>query len=299
MSRIWPEGSECKVVTVNEPWSSKFVNLGNAQLTSLAEQAHRALERDLQELLEDSAKQLSEKFGAGKVSSELMEGKVKEQLLAVANSWGANLIVMGGPGGEGVNEAGSGKLTTRMVSDAPCSVLVVRPIPAASIGKRAAKGVDPTVESRFLVAVNGSANSQSVLDMVADTPWPDHSIFQVLTIAEPVRMPVHARLFKAGEIQELTEKASEVLRKQAEDYAQRCARQLEAQLGDEKVTYHVLEGNARSLILQIAQDWPADTILLGAEDHVRTVGEAFFGSTAQCVLGLADCSVQYYRASRG
>jgi len=299
MSRIWPEGSECKVVTVNEPWASKFINLGNPQLTSLASQAHKALEQDLQELLDDSTKQLGEKLGAGNVSSQLMEGKVKNRLLELANSWGADLIVMGGPGGEGVNEAGSGKLTARVVSEAPCSVLVARPIPAASIAKRADKGLDPTIESRFLVAVNGSANSQAVLDMVANTPWPAHSKFQVLTIAEPVRMPVHARLFKAGEIQEMTEKASEVLRKQAEDYAERCARQLEAKLGDERVTFHALEGNARSLILQIAQDWPADSILMGAEDEVRTMGEVFFGSTAQCVLGLADCSVQYFRARKG
>jgi nucleotide-binding universal stress UspA family protein len=298
-SRIWPDGSECKVVTVNEPWSSKLINLGNPQLTNLAEQAHKRLQEDLRELLADTAGQLSEKFGADKVSAELLEGKVKDRLFEVVNAWGADLIVLGGPGGEGVNEAGSGKLTQHVVSDAPCSVLVVRPIPAAAIAKRADKGLDPTVESRFLVALNDSANSRAVLDMIAGSTWPQHSIFQVLTISEPVRMPVHARLFKAGEIQELADKASEVMRKQAEDYAQRCARELEAKLGAEKVTFHALEGNARSLILQIAQDWPADTILMGAEDDVRTVGEVFFGSTAQCVLALADCSVQYFRTRKG
>src|SRR5215813_6472292 len=94
MSRIWPEGSECTVVTVNEPWARKFVNLGSQKLTSLAQQAHKQLEQDLKELLDECAKQLIEKFGAGKVSTQLLEGKVKDQLLQVANSWGADLVVL-------------------------------------------------------------------------------------------------------------------------------------------------------------------------------------------------------------
>lgn len=296
LSKNWTAGSKCLVVTVNEPWSSQFSVAQFSGLGTMAAKAHEALLGDLHDLLSDAVKELSNKFGASQVSSTLLEGNVKDRLLETANSWGTDLIVCGGPGSDGVNEAGSRGLTRGVVSQAPCSVLVVRAMPSTSVAKKAEKGLDPAIESRFLVAVNGSTNSQAVIDMIMQTTWPEQSVFQVLTVSEPIRVPAHARLFRASEIQELTEKAGQALKSKAHEYAEKVTRTLESKLGQEKVTFHVLEGNARSLILQIAQDWPADAILMGAEDENRTPGEFFFGSTADTVVEWANCTVQFARS---
>ena len=61
------------------------------------------------------------------------------------------------------------------------------------------------------------------------------------------------------------------------------------------MTYHVLEGNVRSLILQIAQDWPADLIVLGAHGQDKSIMEHFLGSVARAVVGNAMCSVEIIR----
>ncbi len=71
---------------------------------------------------------------------------------------------------------------------------------------------------------------------------------------------------------------------------------IQSKLPKSKVTYHVLEGNVRSLILQLAQDWPADMIIMGAHDRDKDALEHLLGSVAQAVINNAECSVELVRS---
>ena len=73
------------------------------------------------------------------------------------------------------------------------------------------------------------------------------------------------------------------------------AQKLEDKFGKGKVTFHVLEGNVRSLILQMAQDWPADLIVIGAHGQDKSILEHFLGSVARAVVSNAMCSVEIVR----
>lgn len=70
------------------------------------------------------AKGLSPRLGA--VSTSVREGDAAEQILAAANDWTADLIVVGSRGLTGLTRLLTGSVARRVLLDARCSVLVAR-----------------------------------------------------------------------------------------------------------------------------------------------------------------------------
>ncbi|CAN5481330.1 hypothetical protein BH11CYA1_BH11CYA1_49290 [soil metagenome] len=113
-------------------------------------------------------------------------------------------------------------------------------------------------------------------------------------VAEP-KSVFHSRFFEDPKIGAAKQKLYELQKQNLENLVKDAGTKLEAKFCKDKVTYHVLEGNIASLILQIAQDWNADMILLGAHDRDLNVVEHFLGSVAQRVVSNADCSIEIVR----
>jgi nucleotide-binding universal stress UspA family protein len=66
-------------------------------------------------------------------------------------------------------------------------------------------------------------------------------------------------------------------------------------LPDVSVTTKVMEGSPKDMIVEEAQDWGADLIVLGSHGYGR-VRRVLLGSVASAVVAEAPCSVQVVRA---
>ena len=102
--RPWPEGSEFKIVTVEEPWLIRPTN------TTLS--VNRA-----EEVLASAGL---------KAIGAVLSGNPKEVILEEAKNWNADLIVVGSHGRRGFKRFLLGSVSEAVAMNAHCSVVVVR-----------------------------------------------------------------------------------------------------------------------------------------------------------------------------
>lgn len=289
----WPEGTTFCVTTVAEPLH-KFVDGCFGSFGKMALQAQQDLDADIRKVLGEAADKLKAKFGADKVTDQFSEGVVADQILAQAKKWKADLIVMGSHGNGGYNDDGLGSVCLRVTAHAPCSVRIIQDGNSNFSDKKGPSKI-PSVQSRILLPINESKNSMAAVDEVMNQPWPAGAKVQVLVVVATKGKSSHSRFFKAKAISEGLNKIYESQKADAEKLAKEVADKLAGKFGKANTSYHVLEGSARSLIMQIAQDWPADIIVMGAHDQDKSVLETLFGSVARAVVSNADCSVEVVR----
>jgi nucleotide-binding universal stress UspA family protein len=141
---------------------------------------------------------------------------------------------------------------------------------------------------RILLAIDGSPHSQAAVDEVARRPWPSKSQIRVMTVIQPYVPPAtefvlagatfqDIRRQQASSAEEITEGAAELLKKAG--WSTETA---------------VREGDPRSTIVDEADEWGADLIVVGS--HGRTgLTRWLLGSVAQAIVGHASCSVEVVR----
>lgn len=104
--RPWPEGSEFRVVSVEEPWTIKSSRLEPQEAVTSAEQVLAS---------------------AGlKVTGAVFSGNAKEVILEESRKWDADLIVVGSHGRRGFKRFLLGSVSEAVAMNAHCSVVVVR-----------------------------------------------------------------------------------------------------------------------------------------------------------------------------
>lgn len=125
LNRDWNKESLFRVVTVVEPFHPEYAGW-HTSYVPLALEAQKELVDAAKRLVEESQAQLSKKFGQERVSSQVLEGYIKDKILEEAKEWPANLIVMGSHGRRGFTRFLLGSVSEAVVSHAPCSVEIVR-----------------------------------------------------------------------------------------------------------------------------------------------------------------------------
>lgn len=143
---------------------------------------------------------------------------------------------------------------------------------------------------KILVATDGSPSSDAAVEAVASRPWPEGTEVEVLTVihtAAPfVLDPTYALAFIH---MDQLEKA----RKHAPELAGAAvARLVRPGL---TVTSEIREGAPKVLIVEEAERWGADLIVLGTRGH-GPAGRFLLGSVAHAVVLHAPCSVEVVRA---
>lgn len=288
LTEAWPADTQVRILTVS-PRQRTF-----GHLNMYADQALEALHIDIQKVLAETKEQVAQKFGADKVQTVLQEGPAADMILREAKDWGADMIIMGAHGTSGYDQ-GLGSVTMAVINHAPCSVQVLNYVTEEAIDIKEKEHVPDEDERRFLLAVNDSPNGRAVLDEVLSREWPADARFQVLSVVQEPKGLAHSKYFKAAQIDEEHKKMYAAQKARAERLVADYAEKLDAKFGKGKVPHHVLEGNVRSLILQVAQDRGADMIMLGAHDRDKSILEHFLGSVARAVVENADCSVEIVR----
>lgn len=139
---------------------------------------------------------------------------------------------------------------------------------------------------KILLAIEDSKFSEAALKAVISHYLPKGAQVRVLHVIQPIAVSTPPQMAPgyAPELQGQT--------KEAEKLLQRAAETLRA--AKFQVDTEVAVGDVRERILDVAQNWHADMIVLGS--HGRgSVGRFLLGSVAEFVARHAPCSVEIVR----
>jgi nucleotide-binding universal stress UspA family protein len=147
---------------------------------------------------------------------------------------------------------------------------------------------------RILLAIDGSDASGAAAEEVARRPWPRGSRLRVITV---VTLP-WTSMSPGLDLENYREDIFRGLEAAARAHAQRLVDEAVALIaeggGDMTVTAKVLTGSPKLRILDEAERWDADLIVVGAHDYSGDE-RVMFGSVSQAVVVNARCSVEIVR----
>lgn len=144
---------------------------------------------------------------------------------------------------------------------------------------------------KVLIAADESEFSRSALDSVLARPWPENSEFLILSVV-PFMAPAYGdwQLGYAYSAREAQAALSILHHNTVSEFE----RDLKLAFPESRVEAKVVTGNIRDCIIDEAESWQADLIVMGS--HGRTGMSRFLlGSVAESVLGRAPCSVEIIR----
>jgi nucleotide-binding universal stress UspA family protein len=149
---------------------------------------------------------------------------------------------------------------------------------------------------KILLATDGSDYSKIAVDAVADRPWPTGSELKIISVMEPTYVPTTDVWVLPDNFYNVMEEVS-MSRAQAavKDAAEKIKSSKTAEL--EPIT-EVRSGAARNVILDEAERWGADLIILGSHGY-SGLQRFLLGSVSHAVAAHAHCSVEIVRAKRG
>jgi nucleotide-binding universal stress UspA family protein len=147
---------------------------------------------------------------------------------------------------------------------------------------------------RILVATDGSPCSDRAVQSVAMRPWPADSHIEIVSVA-------HTRIPSFPDPQLMIEaahlEALEADRQRAPGRVRRAERCLAGKPGV-SVTTRVLEGDPAEAILDEAERWDADLIVVGSHGYGR-LKRRLLGSVSQALALHARRSVEIVRCPHG
>lgn len=154
----------------------------------------------------------------------------------------------------------------------------------------------------ILLAVDGSEHSQSAVQQLASRPWPEGSTVRVLYVVPgPMLAPAGSNQPPAMAMGPSSPR-SPIRTMEAENaFVERASAMTEAiakQLQERGIDAHtkLREGDARSEIVDEAERWPADLIVMGSHGYTG-LRRWLLGSVAQSVVSHAPCSVEVVRGA--
>ena len=139
---------------------------------------------------------------------------------------------------------------------------------------------------RILLAIDGSNCSDVSVKTVAKRSCPAGSIVRVLSVLEPITLPV-------PEAETVPESWYEAMRKAAHADIKRAVIVLK-QPAVFEIETAIRIGSPESVIVEEAEDWHADLIIVGSHGRGRA-GRFLLGSVSQAVALRARCSVEIVR----
>jgi nucleotide-binding universal stress UspA family protein len=219
------------------------------------------------------------------VKLETPSGHAAAMILDRAESWSADLIVLGTHGRSGLGRLLLGSVSLKVVREAPCSVRVVR-------ATRTPSG-SPL---RILIGDDGSPEAEVAVREVCARSWPAGAEACVLAVPQTLA-PVDAESFALAAHSLLAPEtfleSDRKERKRVAMVTERAASRLE-DAGLHVASLEVKEGSPSDVLLHQARIWPADMLFVGACGLGR-VERLLLGSVSEALVKHAPCTVEVVR----
>lgn len=144
----------------------------------------------------------------------------------------------------------------------------------------------------LLLAIDDSYASEVAVREVAERPWPPDTTIRVVSVAMFLGAPVPGPpTVGASPVAAMFESRNQVL-EATNDLVTRAAERLSRD--DRRVDTLVREGDPGAEIVQEAEGWPADLIVVGSHGS-SGFKRVLVGSVANYVVNHAPCSVEVAR----
>jgi nucleotide-binding universal stress UspA family protein len=257
-------------------------------LSGLASVTADTLEPEVRQKLRNDLLERLKTFAASaaamvRVDAHVEEGQNAAQIVALARSLPADLLVMGTHGHGGFEKLILGSTTAKTLLTAPCPVLTIPPAPEATVA--------PGLFRRILWAADFSPSADRALACALSLAGKADGRITPLHVLEGLPGPRGAAALAAFDVASyrrgLEADAREQLRERLPEDAARWCEEAE-----------VRAGKPYEEILSAAERLEADLIVMGVQGH-GAVADALFGSTAYQVARRASCPVLTARAAAG
>ena len=291
----FPDKGEALIVSVAEVWlpppppsAFEIVEMASGARSPLGlERKYMAASKVVTEgkqLAAKAADRVVMNFPNWKVEHEASWGSPTWELYSKAKEFEADLIVVGSHGRSALGRVLLGSISLWLLHEARCSVRVAR-----------GRIDEPDMPVRIVIGIDGSAAANAALDQIITRNWPDKSEITVVVVDEPLE-PTVVGEFIPVVVDSVTESNAYEHRraiKLAEAATKRLAKK------GLRARALVKIGNPKRLLVEIAEEWRADCIFLGATGVTNRFERFLLGSVAGAVAARAHCSVEVVRRKRG
>lgn len=272
---VWPPSTSGTIEAHSDNDLPAAVKMARAQAAQAIKEAHVLATR--------AAGWVQAHFPDWTVHAEAVADSPAWAIIKKAEEWNADLLVMGSHGRSVLSYFVLGSVSTKVLTEVRCSVRIARE-PKRPVG-------DPL---RLVVGMDGSPGADAAISTILSRHWPRGSEVRVvacvdekLSVGMAPLMPPAADWVEESDVEahhwvnDVTDMAVERLRE-----------------GGLKAKSVVKEGDPKKILLEVAENWEADCIILGASGITR-LGYLVLGSVSTAVAARAHCSVEVVRKGLG
>ena len=144
---------------------------------------------------------------------------------------------------------------------------------------------------RVLLPIDGSAFSEAAIDEVTKRPWPSGTEVRIVTAAE---VPVVVGLEPWAATPIYFEQLEGAVRDSANALVENAVTKLKSSGTPLRISCAVIEGTPREVIVDEADRWGADLIVMGSRG-LSAWSRLLLGSVSNAVVHHAKCSVEIVR----
>jgi nucleotide-binding universal stress UspA family protein len=226
-------------------------------------------------LARQASARIKSMFPEWEILAEASIGSAGSEIIARADHWQPDLIVVGSHGRTALGRMILGSVSQRVINEAHCSVRVAR-----------GRIVEPDVPERIIVGVDGSAGSEAAVREISSRQWAPGS--EVRIVNSMWTIPPVGDPGMAVELAEWIAMETERAQKAVDSAAEKLS---SAGL---KVSTVVREQEPKALLCSEAESMRADCIFVGARGTGRYT-RFLIGGVSSGVAARAHCSVEVVR----
>jgi nucleotide-binding universal stress UspA family protein len=222
-------------------------------------------------------------FPEWKVKHESSWGSPNVELFSKAEEWKADLIVAGSHGRSALGRIFLGSISQWLLNEAKCSVRIAR-----------GHVDEPDFPVRVIVGVDGSSNANAAVNEIVKRNWPARSEFRAVAVNQPLEPTAIGKLVPP--IKQSVEECNTEDKRYTLRLARAAAKRLT--VGGLRAEAVAIDGEPKRGLVQLAEEWRADCIFLGATGLSNRVERFLLGSVAGAVAARAHCSVEIVRTRK-
>lgn len=273
--RKWPEGTAITLCRVVEDYSDSDMDY------------HREkTERWLTELADTLD------IDGCKIDTAILSGDIVKSISDLANDYAIDYIVIGSHDRSGAERAWLGSVASGVTERVSCSVEIVRPpelhrlMKDESFRREMVEDLDFTPH-RILLALDFSENSLSALKWLAKLGCPAETKIAMIVVDPPLgKGIIDLKLSLGTHAEHASLPSPEELLRRLRQHSDYLASRVKAEIIDTRV----MKGLPAKTIIDNAESWGADLIVMGA--HGVTLSEdSPVGSVTREVMDSSSCSV--------
>lgn len=284
-----PTDTECSLISVAEIWLPPIPAIGETEevdpsLEKLIKKQRYAGEKAVEEskaFAKHAATRLQKMFPGWCILSYATYGSPAWEVLNKADEIKPDLIVVGSHGQSAISRFLLGSISQKVLTAAHTSVRVAR-------GRIE---VDPA-PVRIVIGFDGTRGASAAVDAVASRSWPGGSEVRLVAATDPISPSAIGRFVPP--INDAVEDINDTEHQWLLSIGKPAIEKLEQR--GLHVTMQIIPGHAKRVLTEVAENWTADCIFVGANSFGSRLERYLIGSTSAAVAARAHCSVEIVRA---